>query len=104
MDDGYNVVAAEHGLDAINRLGELHPDLVICDVMMPILDGGHVANIIRATPDLEAVPVVGVTALSRLRRACDSSFDAVIRKPFDVAELLETVATLLSSPQPAPRF
>lgn len=95
-DEGYRVVLAENGLQAINCLNEVHPDLIICDVMMPILDGGDVANVVRATPDLQETPVLGVTALSTLKRARDHNFAAVIHKPFDVTELLETVSSLLN--------
>ena len=95
-EEGYRVVLAENGLQAIKCLSDVHPDLIICDVMMPILDGGDVANVVRATPDLQETPVLGVTALSTLKRARDHNFAAVIHKPFDVTELLETVSSLLN--------
>jgi CheY-like chemotaxis protein len=94
-EEGYRVVTAADGFEAVKRLDEAHPDLVISDVMIPVLDGGHLASFIHARPARKPVPVVGMTALSRLRRATDSHFAVVLHKPFDVEQMVRTVARLL---------
>jgi CheY-like chemotaxis protein len=96
-DEGYNVVTAADGLEAIDRFEESRPDLVVSDVMMPVLDGGHLASIINAR---EGVPVVGMTALSHLKRETDSHFAAVLHKPFQLDHFLQTISRLLPDRDP----
>jgi CheY-like chemotaxis protein len=93
LEEGYRVVTAQDGLEAMERIEEEPPDLVVSDVMMPVLDGGQLAGIIRARND---VPVIGMTALSKLRRGADAYFSAVLHKPFSLARLLQAIEELLA--------
>ena len=93
-EQGYRVVTAQNGIEAMDRAQETHPDVVISDVMMPILDGGQLAGIISAR---SGVPVIGMTALSKLRREADEYFVAVFHKPFNLDQLLFTVQQLLAA-------
>ncbi|MDQ6694029.1 MAG: response regulator [Chloroflexota bacterium] len=92
---GYQVATAQSGLEAIDCLSEVQPDLVLSDVMMPGMEGGHLAAIMHARPEYRAIPVVGMTALNELRRDYDANFAAVVHKPFEIAVLLETIESTL---------
>src|SRR5687767_1696843 len=92
-DEGYRVVTAQDGIEAMDRIDEEPPDLVVSDVMMPVLDGGHLAGIISTRT---GVPVIGMTALTRLRRDADAYFSAVLHKPFNLGRLLQLIEEVLA--------
>jgi CheY-like chemotaxis protein len=93
--EGYRVATAHNGLEAVEYVTQIRPDLVISDVMMPVLDGGNLASIMDAKFGNRAAPVLGMTALARLERENDGKFTEVIHKPFDLAEMLQTVSRLI---------
>ena len=64
---GYRVATAADGVEALERMREFEPDLVVLDVMMPRLDGIEVVRTMRADPALCATPVILVTAKSDTR-------------------------------------
>jgi CheY-like chemotaxis protein len=74
------------------------PDLIICDVLMPVIDGYEVARQLGADPVLSAIPLVAVTALAMVddrRKIIDSGFDGYIPKPIDPEIFVSEVATFL---------
>ena len=77
---------------AIDAALEFHPDLMLIDVMMPGLDGGDVASLFAAHPDLRQIPVLFLTATVRHREVAkhDGEFGGLrfLAKPVDMAELL----------------
>jgi|SRR5580658_79548 DNA-binding response OmpR family regulator len=93
---GYKVWEAADGLQASELLGRLPelPDLLICDVMMPTIDGFSLAKLIRARAELKAIPIIFLTAKT-------SPMDVVqgiklgarhyIQKPFSIKDLLDKV-------------
>lgn len=96
---GYRVSTAVDGYDAIAKVEQLIPDLILLDVMMPGLSGYEVSTYVRQHPSLPLIPILFVTASSGLDfhpKAMDSA-DALIRKPFDINELLMQVETLLAN-------
>jgi two-component system chemotaxis response regulator CheY len=92
---GYQVSAAEDGLQAMDSLAGGCPDLIITDVNMPVIDGGTLVGIMRARDETRYAPVLGITALTDLRRANDAYFTDIIHKPFDIDELVQAVDRLL---------
>src|SRR3954469_17257939 len=87
---GYQLVFAAGGADALAQAAKLQPDLILLDVMMPEIDGFEVCRRLRAAPAVAEVPIVLVTALddrgSRLK-GIDAGADDFVTKPFDPAEL-----------------
>jgi two-component system response regulator SaeR len=92
-EEGYRVVTAHNGFEAMDLIDEEPPDLVVSDVMMPVIDGGHLAGIISART---GVPVIGMTALDLLRREADANFWTVLYKPFNLGQLLQAVEDVLA--------
>jgi CheY-like chemotaxis protein len=88
-DEGYRVAAAGDGMAAYEKVGEVRPDLVIADVMMPRMDGFALVD--RLTGGEHPVPVILMSAAVESRRR-DVPF---IAKPFDLSELLELVNSYL---------
>ncbi len=95
---GYEVRQAADGLEALARIEEEEPDLVLLDVEMPRLDGLSVCRRIKAHPLRRLVPVVLITALSdrdtRLQ-GLEAGADDFLTKPFDAKELLVRTRVLL---------
>ena len=98
LSQGYDVVAASSGHDALKILDENDIDLVLLDVMMPGLDGIEVAKRIRANEKTSLLPIVLVTSLRDISdriKGIEAGSDDFISKPFDKEELLARVKSLL---------
>lgn len=95
--EGYDLIFAESGEEALKKAIEFIPDLMLLDVMMPGMNGFQVCQQLRANPRLAELPVVMVTALddreSRLR-GIEVGADDFMSKPFDRAELRARVRTI----------
>ena len=94
--EGYEVVSAGDGNAALEAVAAQKPDLVVCDVMMPGMDGVEVVRRLRA--DNQTVPVVMLSAKamrSDMRAGLDAGANEYVTKPFDPAELIEVVDRLL---------
>ncbi len=94
---GFRVVTASSGEEALDVLGKEHPDLVLLDILMPGIDGYEVCRRIRADPGTAFLPVIMITASAGEEkvRAIESGADDFVHKPFDQAELLARVRSLV---------
>jgi CRP/FNR family cyclic AMP-dependent transcriptional regulator len=95
---GYAVQPAENGRVGIALALATRPDLVLCDIMMPVLDGYGVLAMFTQNPQLAGVPFIFLTAkteLTDLRRGMELGADDYLTKPFDQATLLRAVASRL---------
>lgn len=88
---GHTVVEAGNGADALTSLRRSPPDLVVTDVMMPVMDGLELIRQIRGDPMTVGIPVVAVSG--HADRA--SAADAVVAKPFEPSGVLAAVLSLL---------
>jgi diguanylate cyclase (GGDEF)-like protein len=98
LSAGYRVQVAQDGEEALERIKEVRPDLIILDVMMPRMDGFQLTRILRQDPTMSAVSIIILTAkgLSADRlEGLTSGADDYILKPFDVGELLARVRGVL---------
>jgi DNA-binding response OmpR family regulator len=94
---GYEVIEAQDGLKASEMLGNLQraPDLMICDVMMPTIDGFSLARMARAHAELRSMPIIFLTAKTQPKDlAAGMSLGArhYVQKPFALTDLLDKVA------------
>lgn len=93
---GYDVAIAINGQLGLANMDEVTPDLVLLDMMMPVLDGPAMLRAIRKNPKYADVPVVMMTSLPEaLTRAGATLYQAVLHKPFTQEKLLATLALLL---------
>lgn len=97
-DAGFAVKSALNGQDALARLEEGAPDLVILDYMMPILDGSGVIKAMHANPKYSAIPIILTSAMQEktIRKRCDG-YQAFLRKPYKTERLLEAISRLLNT-------
>src|SRR5689334_10690792 len=94
----YNVTHAPNGKIGVDVAQQIHPDLILCDVMMPELDGYGVLHILNKDPDTASIPFIFLTAKadkSDLRAGMNLGADDYITKPFDGVDLLKVVETRL---------
>lgn len=87
---GYRLEMAENGLEALEKAGQLLPDVILLDVMMPGMDGFEVCRRIRSNPALAEIPIIFLTALDDRQSLLDglaSGADDYITKPYDRIEL-----------------
>ncbi len=95
---GYDIDFAANGTEAVRKAGENRPDLIILDIMMPVMDGYEACRILKAAPETEKIPIIIVTALndrtSKLKGLTVSAND-FLTKPIDQAELTIRVRNLL---------
>lgn len=94
-DEGLPVEAAADGREALNRLAEERPSLVLLDMNLPEMGGEGVAAGVRRRYDND-VPIVVVSAVAASEPARRVHADAYVAKPFDVDDLLNTVHRLLT--------
>ena len=94
----YNVVSAENGKIGVELALKEKPDLIICDIMMPVLDGYGVLHLLSKHKETAAIPFVFLTAKSEkadLRKGMEMGADDYITKPFDGIELLNAIEARL---------
>lgn len=92
--DGYKVLSAENGKIGVEIAIDQKPDLIICDIMMPILDGYGVLHLLSKNKDTENIPFIFLTAKadrSDFRKGMEMGADDYITKPFDDVELLNAI-------------
>jgi CheY-like chemotaxis protein len=88
-EEGYNVACAENGLQALQHIeGDHHPDLVLLDLMMPVMSGWEVLEQLQADEKLSQIPVVVVSAMNA------PGVREHLAKPIDLDRLLTTVGRL----------
>jgi CRP-like cAMP-binding protein len=94
----YNVLTAKNGKEGVKLAGNEKPDLIICDIMMPELDGYGVLHMLVKDPATASIPFIFLTAKaekSDYRKGMGMGADDYLTKPFDDMELLSAVETRL---------
>jgi DNA-binding response OmpR family regulator len=96
---GYQVRGVMDGKSALEEICADKPDLVLLDIMLPLVDGFEVCRCIKQNPETRAIPVVLLTARKNgqdYARAMEVCADAYITKPFKSAHVVETIEGLLA--------
>jgi CheY-like chemotaxis protein len=101
QQQGYRVVTASNGEDAVAVATQTMPNLILMDINLPTLDGLGATRRIRETDDLRDVPIVAITAFGTegfQRAAYDAGVSGYLTKPIDFDRMHQLVARLLSPP------
>lgn len=96
--EGYDVLSAHHGEEAVSLAQSKHPDLVILDIMMPRLDGYETAERLKADEGTKDIPIIFLSAkaqLSDIEKGREYGVEEYLTKPFDPSRLLEVVERLV---------
>ncbi|MDJ0830630.1 MAG: response regulator [Desulfobacterales bacterium] len=97
---GYNVLIAERGDDALELIYQYKPDLVLLDIMLPGIDGYEVCEIVRLNPDYRNVKMIFLTAKGRqvdIAKGMAVGADDYITKPYKNAELMSKLEEVLET-------
>jgi len=100
VKEGYEVVTASNGREAIEKAREIKPDLIVMDVMMPEMDGFEALEKMKADPELMAIPVIMLTAKAQdadVFSGWQKGADLYLTKPFNPSELLTFVKRIFDS-------
>jgi DNA-binding NarL/FixJ family response regulator len=96
--EGFKVITASDGQAGLTMLREKRPDLILCDIMMPDLDGHSVLETLKNDELLAEIPFIFVTAMggrTEVRRGMTAGADDYLSKPFSAEELIATVTSRL---------
>ena len=97
---GYEVFTAVNGADAL-KLAEQHkPDLLVLDIMLPVVNGFEVCRTVRSTPAVRAMPILMLTARGReqeIAKGLALGANAYVTKPFATRELMSKIRELLGA-------
>lgn len=97
--EGYTVLMAKNGREGIQLALTKNIDLILCDIVMPVVDGYSVLKELSTVPEVRKIPFIFLTAksgLKEIRTGMNLGADDYIVKPFEEKELLDTIATRLS--------
>jgi CheY-like chemotaxis protein len=97
--EGYRVAQARHGAEALARVAAERPDLILLDLMMPVMDGVAFAEALR-TRHPGGIPTLVISADANPERAGGLQARAFLAKPFDLETLLAQVAAATGGPRP----
>lgn len=89
--EGYTSLEAENGQIGLELARQHQPDLILCDTMMPVMDGYQMVTELKRDPTLATIPVILLTARQspdRMRRAIEMGISDYVMKPFTPMELL----------------
>ena len=98
--EGFDVVGASDGAEGIQQAQTFIPDMIICDVLMPKVDGYGVLSTLRANPTTAGIPLVFVSAIPREEMpptAASLPIADYLIKPFRASELLQVVRGVLAN-------
>jgi DNA-binding response OmpR family regulator len=104
-DEGYEVITAANGIEALKVAERHRPDLIILDVVMPQMDGLQACSRLRRDPNLAATPILFLTGLGTIKcriQGLDEGGDDYMIKPFDAEELGAHVRALLRRSRSVP--
>jgi CheY-like chemotaxis protein len=97
--EGYRVARARHGLEALDRVAEEEPSIILLDLMMPVMDGLAFAQALRQRRNGAArIPIVVISADGNPQKAASVGAQGYLAKPFDIDALLAQVTDMAGQP------
>ncbi len=100
IKEGFEVVEAHNGQEAIEILQTTHIDLILMDLMMPVMDGYEATQVIKSDEKIAAIPLIIISAISdqdAIKKGLNLGANDYITKPFDIAEFILQVRKKLSN-------
>lgn len=97
--EGYEVITAEDGEEAVKKAGEARPDVIILDIMMPKMDGMAARRALLEIPVVRDTPVIFLSARAQqsdIQKGLEAGVVEYITKPFDPLELVEIIGEVLA--------
>jgi CheY-like chemotaxis protein len=102
--EGFDTVCAANGQEALDALGRVSPDVMLLDIMMPVMDGMQFLKRIRGNPKWAKVPVIVMTALSDDETSLEANQlganEFLVKTHFTVAGMLETIKRQIAGQRP----
>ena len=101
---GFEVTVATDGQQGLDKARELHPDIMLLDMNLPVVDGWTVARTLRADAATASIPIIALTAHAMSgdrQKALDAGCSDYHPKPVDFAQLLTQIDALLAANKPA---
>lgn len=102
---GFAVELAVNGAEAVEFVQKRHPDLILMDLSMPVLDGYEAARRLKGDPATRGVPIVGLSAHAMVgdrEKALDAGCDEYDTKPIELSRLLSKMAVFLGTTEAPP--
>ena len=99
VSEGFDVVTAYDGIAALDIAETENPDIVLLDIMMPMMSGYEVCQQLKANPQTQAIPVIFLTSAhtpDARHRSREAGADTLVLKPFSAAELVAQIRRSLS--------
>ena len=100
VSEGYDVVEAANARDALERINESAPSLILMDINMPDMDGYALTAKLRAIPELNRVPIIALTAnvmKGDRERSLEAGCDGYLQKPIDIDTLTSQIEKYLTA-------
>lgn len=99
---GFNVLEAENGEEAVSKALRFGPDLILMDIMMPVMDGLTATRTLRASHEFRQVPILALTAMAGAQQlAMNAGCDDHLRKPVEVPDFIDTIRSFLTGSEDA---
>jgi CheY-like chemotaxis protein len=96
--EGYSTDTCSDGRSTLEAIKQKRPDLLLMDVMMPLMSGYEVLKVMKQTPGMDSIPVVLMSAAATRLNPADFRWDGFLKKPFTLDTILKTVEGLIGSP------
>jgi CheY-like chemotaxis protein len=92
---GYRTITGWNGRDALDRIEKERPALILSDIMMPVMTGLELLRELKGNPHTANIPIILMSAAAPRGEQADYGWDAFVRKPFDINDILAMVEKLI---------
>ena len=99
-EEGYQVVTAHNGEEGLKHLERARPAVILCDLMMPVLDGRQMCQRLQSDLRYRSIPFVLMSAVKKAVNPTDCHYAALLTKPFNLDEVLSTIEKLVRDISP----
>jgi CheY-like chemotaxis protein len=94
-EEGYQVITAHNGEEGLRCLEAARPAVILCDLMMPVLDGRQMCQRLQSDQRYRSIPFVLMSAVVKAVNSTDCHYSALLTKPFNLDDVLSTVMKLV---------